>query len=69
MAEIVNLRTARKRKRRTDAEASASESRIRHGRSRAQQAEASLDRGLLDKRLDGHRRTLGDKGSPGSRST
>jgi hypothetical protein len=57
MAEIVNLRQARKRKRRSDQERAAEENRLAHGRSKTEKAESGMLRGLIEKRLDGHRRS------------
>ena len=59
MAEIVNLRQARKRKRRSDGERAARENRLAHGRSNAEQAKGALLRGLSEKRLDSHQREPG----------
>jgi hypothetical protein len=56
MADIVNLRIARKRRRRADAAASASANRISHGRSGVEKLDGELQRALHEKRLDGHRR-------------
>ncbi len=57
MAEIVNLRLARKRKGRADHDAAATEARAVHGRTKA---EKHLDKTLRDQQaaaLDGHRLT------------
>jgi Domain of unknown function (DUF4169) len=43
MAEIVNLRLARKRKRRAAGERAAGENRIRFGRAKAQRRQANLE--------------------------
>lgn len=64
MADIVNLRAARKRKRRAEAEAGASANRVIYGRSDAAKAQASLERTLRENRLDGHRRAPEDKRGP-----
>ena len=56
MAEIVNLRQARKRKRRTDAQAKAAENRALHGQGADEKRVVSLSRGLEKKRLEAHRR-------------
>jgi hypothetical protein len=68
MTEIVNLRLARKRRRRADKEKDAAETRIQHGRSAGERAEASSERALLTKRLDGHRRE-GQDGAGGEDAT
>ncbi|MCW3477575.1 DUF4169 family protein [Limobrevibacterium gyesilva] len=55
MAEIVNLRQARKRQARAEADAAARENRVRHGRTGAQKV---VDRGAEERRralLDGAR--------------
>jgi hypothetical protein len=56
LAEIINLRLARKRKRREDAQSRAAENRAIHGQSAAEQSLRGRVRGLHDKRLDAHRR-------------
>lgn len=56
MAEISNLRQARKRKRRADKERDAEANRLRFGRSAAAKAGERLDRDLAERRLEGHRR-------------
>jgi hypothetical protein len=56
MAEIVNLRQARKRKRRDDKERDAAANRALHGRTGGEKAKIRLERSLEQKRLDAHRR-------------
>ena len=56
MAEIVNLRQARKRKARDAADAVAAANRRKHGVSKAERRLAQIARALEDKRLDGLRR-------------
>lgn len=56
MAEIVNLRRARKAKERTDAEHKAAENRIRFGRSKAERKNAEANTALEKRRLDAHER-------------
>lgn len=56
MADIVNLRQARKRKRRGEKERIAEANRLAHGRSGAETREARLTRKLDETRLEGHRR-------------
>jgi hypothetical protein len=61
MAEIVNLRTQRKRAKRRRAEQDAAANRLAHGRSKAQRV---LDKSQSDKAsnsLDRHRIETGDK--------
>lgn len=56
MADIVNLRLARKRRDRATKDEAAAENRARHGRTKA---EKQLDRATADKErsfVDGHRR-------------
>ena len=64
MAEIVNLRQARKRKRRYAKERIADENRRAHGRSSAEKTETALTRSLDDKRLEAHRRERPDGDEP-----
>ena len=56
MAEIVNLRQARKAKARTEKEAEASANRAKFGRTKAEKAVDTAKKALEDKRLDGHKR-------------
>jgi hypothetical protein len=63
MAEIVNLRQARKRKARKEKERTAEQNRAIHGRSKAERQQMQV---LADKSnafLEGHRRKGGDNGS------
>jgi hypothetical protein len=60
MAEIVNLRRARKRKRRDDKERVAGENRRSHGRGAVEKTATRLAKSLDDKRLDAHRREWPD---------
>ena len=60
MAEIINLRRARKRKERAGREADAAENRIAFGRSKAERALSEARKDLADRRLEGHKR--GDDG-------
>jgi hypothetical protein len=57
MAEIVNLRRARKAKARTDAAARADANRLAFGRTRAEREAASIDADRACRLLDGARRT------------
>lgn len=56
MAEIVNLRQARKAKARAGKQAAAAENRVRFGRTKAERHAEAGRRQLADKGLDGHRR-------------
>jgi hypothetical protein len=55
MAEIINLRAARKAKARADKEAHADENRARFGRPRQEQMSTEATRGMQDRKLDAHR--------------
>jgi len=61
MAEIVNLRIARKRAERSKAESRAAESRQAHGASKRERADAAAERGKLSQTLDSHRIEPGDR--------
>jgi hypothetical protein len=56
MAEIVNLRQARKRKARSDREAKAAENRIAFGRTKAERELSDAKTTLEARRLDSHKR-------------
>jgi hypothetical protein len=56
MADLINLRQARKRKRRAEKESAAAANRHAHGRSASEWKETSLARALEERRLEGHRR-------------
>jgi hypothetical protein len=56
MAEIINLRRARKQKARADREARAAENRIAFGRTRAEKDLTKAERELAAHRLESHRR-------------
>jgi len=56
MAEIVNLRRARKRKARVEKEAQAAENRVRFGRRRAAKRQSDLERERVARDLDGKKR-------------
>jgi hypothetical protein len=57
MAEIVNLRRARKEKQRQTAAAKAEANRAKHGRTKAQKNAQTLEKGLSEKQLDHSRLT------------
>jgi hypothetical protein len=63
MADIVNLRQARKKKRRDDAEREAAANRLLHGRTSGEKSKTRLGRMLEEKRLDAHRRDAPPEGS------
>lgn len=56
VAEIVNLRQARKRRARTEKEARAAENRVRFGRRRADKQGADVERDKAARELDGKKR-------------
>jgi hypothetical protein len=56
MAEIINLRQARKRKARTEKDARAAENRIAFGRPKAERQLAEAEKDLGRRRLDAHLR-------------
>ncbi|HEX2509453.1 MAG TPA: DUF4169 family protein [Microvirga sp.] len=56
MAEIINLRQARKRKARTDKEARAAANRVAFGRTKEEQRQSDAERKLVERRLEGHKR-------------
>lgn len=56
MAEILNLRQARKRRGRAEKERDAAANRAIHGRSAAEKAKERLGREIEERRLEVHRR-------------
>lgn len=56
MAEIINLRMARKAAARGKAEAAATEKRAKFGRTKAEKAGTALDNARAERLLDGARR-------------
>jgi hypothetical protein len=60
MAEIVNLRLARKARARTEAEGKAAANRAAHGQTKAERAAAQAHRDALARRVDQHRRERGE---------
>lgn len=59
MAEIVNLRRARKARDRAEAEARASQNRITFGRTKAEREQTEAEKALQASRLEGHRLDAG----------
>ncbi len=53
MAEIVNLRRARKGKARVEKDARAADNRVRFGRPTAETRAAAAERGRVEQKLDG----------------
>lgn len=64
MAEIVNLRRARKQRERAAAEQQAEQNRISFGRSKAERRLAEAERDKADRTLDGHRLADPDGNEP-----
>jgi hypothetical protein len=60
MAEIVNLRAARKRKAREDAERAAETNRVLSGRSKSEKQRDRLEKDKARAFVDGHRRDAPD---------
>jgi hypothetical protein len=56
MAEIINLRQARKQKARAEKEARAEQNRITFGRTKAEKELTKAERELAQRRLDSHKR-------------
>jgi len=56
MAEIINLRKARKRKTRDAKEAAAEANRLKFGRSKSERSARKAEEALLSRRLDEHKR-------------
>jgi hypothetical protein len=64
MAEIVNLRRARKARQRSQAEAEAAANRVAFGRSKAERVVTEAEKTRAARALEGHRRDLpADDGS------
>jgi len=61
MAEIVNLRLARKRANRSKADSHAAEQRLAHGVSKSERDHATADRDKARHTLDQHRIEPGDR--------
>ncbi len=61
MAEIINLRQARKNKARADKEARADQNRITFGRTKAEKDLTKAERVLAQRRLDSHKRDDSEK--------
>ena len=56
MAEIINLRKARKAKARAEKEADAAANREKFGQSKEERSQSEAAKDLLDRKLDAHRR-------------
>ena len=64
MADILNLRRARKRRGRAEKERDAAANRAMHGRSAAEKATDRLSREIEAKRIEGHRRKPSSQNEP-----
>jgi hypothetical protein len=64
MAEIINLRMARKHKARADKEAQAAQNRISFGRTKAEKQLSAAQKALADKKIAGHQRDDKDQETP-----
>jgi hypothetical protein len=62
MAEIINLRKARKAKARAENEAEAAENRAKFGRPKDERSQSEASKDLRDRKLDAHQRESDDKG-------
>jgi hypothetical protein len=58
MAEIVNLRTVKKRRARADATVAAQQNRVRHGRTKTAKANDARETAQREARLDALRRDI-----------
>jgi hypothetical protein len=56
MAEIINLRSARKAKARTEKETAAEANRLKFGRTKAEKLKDAAEKAKADKHIDGHKR-------------
>lgn len=61
MAELINLRTVRKRRKRHEQEIQAQANRLTHGQPRHRRAQDAAKRAKADRDLDGHRIEKGDE--------
>jgi cell fate (sporulation/competence/biofilm development) regulator YlbF (YheA/YmcA/DUF963 family) len=58
MAQIVNLRRARKARTRVEAEQKAAENRVRFGRTKEEREQLAAEGELAARRVEGHRREI-----------
>jgi hypothetical protein len=56
MAEIINLKRARKAKARSEADALAKANRLEHGRTKADKTLSKAEKNAAHRKLDGHKR-------------
>ena len=60
MAEIINLRMARKQKARAEKDVQAQQNRILFGRTKAEKLKQAAEKAAADKHIDGHKREDGE---------
>ena len=56
MAEIINLRNARKQKARAEKDVQAAQNRLLFGRTKAEKLKQAAEKTLADKKIDAHKR-------------
>lgn len=56
MADIINLRTARKARARTEKEAAAEANRLKFGRTKAEKHLQDAEKVRIERQIDGHKR-------------
>ena len=56
MADIINLRNARKQKARADKEVQATQNRVLFGQTKAEKLKRSAEKTLADKHIDAHKK-------------
>ena len=56
MAEIINLRNARKQKARAAKDVQAAQNRVLFGQTKAEKLKQASEKALADKRIDGHKK-------------
>jgi competence protein ComGC len=56
MAEIINLRNARKQKARAEKETQAAQNRVLFGQTKAEKLRQATEKSLADKHIDGHKK-------------
>lgn len=61
MADIINLRNARKQKARVEKDAQAAQNRVLFGRTKAERLKQEAEKTLADRRIDGHRKGQPDE--------
>ena len=61
MADIINLRNARKQKARVEKDAQAAQNRVLFGRTKAERLKQEAEKMLADRRIDGHRKGQPDE--------